>query len=286
MYYKLLFFSLLLSFSTMSVAQTQFNFVDDEETTKTKKSDKMTKKSGKVSNSTESLESRSSSSELSSEWDLESITQEVETLESDLKGAKNSDAEFNDIRVLKIQLSEKKEDLEKAKLIEEYKEENKAEVIENGPEYLKQVHDFVNATIHERYGNLKTPKIEQQKKSAYSELMNHILEDKVLKCRVSIRPESPEWNKRFEKDELVVELISVVPAEDARKKPWRIWFRTNTEDAINEKDGLSVRNYDSFRSKGFILEGAISEVINEEDEDEGGFVIKDWRMFEFNKEEK
>ena len=174
MYHKLIILSLLLCVSAMSVAQTQFNFVDDSSSkTKTKRSsEKMTKKSGKVTTSVRSLENRSSSSELSSEWDLEAISQEVETLEADLKGAKNSNADFNEVWVLKIQLDEKKDDLEKAKMIENYKDESKNEVIENGPEYLKKIHDFVNGTVFERYGKVQTDKIEQEKRSTYAELMN------------------------------------------------------------------------------------------------------------------
>ena len=126
MYYKLLFLSLFLSISSLSLAQTEFNFVDDTQT-KGKK-EKMTKKSGQVTSSAKSKDSSSSSSELSSEWDLESITQEVQTLENDLKGAKSSNAEFNDIRVIKIQLEERKSDLEKAKMIAIEKSETIAQV--------------------------------------------------------------------------------------------------------------------------------------------------------------
>lgn len=223
----------------------------------------------------------SSERKLSAEWDLEAIKDELEGLESDYKGTKGSDeSQFNDVRVIKIQMEQKRKDLEKAKVIKEYKENRADEVIEDGPAYLKEVHDFVNGTVFERYGNLKTKEIEAKKDSTYFELMNYILDGKVIKSRVIVKPGSPDWKKRFDEENLDMHLLSMLPKEQVLKG-WTLWLKTNTKDAISEKEGFNIRNFDDTKRIAFTIECAIVEAVDKE----GGFLMKDWRMFEDKKEE-
>ena len=155
MYQKLLFFSFLLCITSICIAQPPGVLENEPQ----EKSRKFRKKSGKMTSESLAAADTGGANErkLSEEWDLEAIKEELESLSSELKGAKSGkDSDFNQVRVFEIKIEQKKKDLEKAKVIEAYKENRKDEIIEDGPSYLKEIHDFVNGAVFERYGNLKT----------------------------------------------------------------------------------------------------------------------------------
>ena len=111
--------------------------------------------------------------------------------------------------------------------------------------------------------------------------MNYILDGKVVKSKVIIKPGSPEWIKRFDKDNMEMHLLSMASKKEKNGKAWKLWLKTNTENAVNEKEGFNIRNYDDGKREEFIIECAIVEAIDKE----GGFLMKDWRMFDEKTEE-